>query len=435
MTQLKKTEYPAIGETLYTGQLPNGLSLFIVPKKGFRSAFALFGTRYGGAMRRFEIDGEVRETPEGIAHYLEHKMFDMPEGENALTELSENGADPNAFTSTDMTCYYFNCTSAFEENLRMLLKFVSTPYFTPETVQKEQGIIAQEILMGDDSPVRKIYQNLLTALYSRPEITGKIAGTVESIQQITDELLYDCYRVFYAPSNMALCVAGNVDPEAVCRIAEEILPEERKSVPHALFGEHEGFLPLQERVEEEMPISMPQFLIGAKDYDLPVEENGDARARIARRLSSAIALRLLCGSSSPFFMKLYESGMLTHSFDYDIDYSADTVTILIGGESDNPDAVLSALKEEVAAISARGFDRRQFDIAKKALIGNQLRTLEDFESICNNLFGDWVDGYCFFDISSVVADLHCEDCETWVRETLAPERLAISILRPCAGHS
>ena len=140
-TMLNKTEYPSIGETLWTGVLPNGLSVFIVPKKGFRSCYALFGTHYGGAMRHFELEGSVCETPEGSAHYLEHKMFDMPEGENALSVLSENGADPNAFTSTDMTCYYFSCTSRFEENLRMLLKFVSTPYFTEESVEKERGII------------------------------------------------------------------------------------------------------------------------------------------------------------------------------------------------------------------------------------------------------------------------------------------------------
>ena len=163
-TMMNKAEFPSIGETIWTGVLSNGLSVFVVPKKGFRSCYALFGTHYGGAMRNFELEGKVHETPEGIAHYLEHKMFDMPEGENALSILSENGADPNAFTSTDMTCYYFSCTSRFEENLRMLLKFVSSPYFTEESVEKERDIITQEILMGADSPSRKIYQNLLSLL-------------------------------------------------------------------------------------------------------------------------------------------------------------------------------------------------------------------------------------------------------------------------------
>ena len=433
MATMNKTEYPSIGETVWCGELSNGLTVFVVPKKGFRSCYALFGTHYGGAMRRFELDGTIRETPEGIAHYLEHKMFDMPEGENALSVLSENGADPNAYTSTDMTCYYFNCTSHFEDNLHMLLKFVSAPFFTEESVEKERDIITQEILMGEDSPPRKIYQNLLSLLYNREGITGQVAGTVESIQKITPDLLYACHRIFYAPSNMALCVEGDVDPETVCRIAEEVLPAEKQPIPNALFGKHEGMLPLKERIEEEMPIAMPEFLIGAKDYDAPISETSEAHDRIFRRLVSYLALRLLCGTSSPFYMKLYSEGLITHSFDYDTDYAADTVTVIIGGESNDPDAVLHALHEEVAEISEKGFDRKRFDTAKKSLIGSRLRSLEDFESFCGNLFSDWIDGFCFPDVSSVLEEIHCEDCDAWVREILSPDRLAISILRPPAS--
>jgi predicted Zn-dependent peptidase len=433
-TMMNKAEYPSIGETIWTGVLSNGLSVFVVPKKGFRSCYALFGTHYGGAMRNFELEGKVHETPEGIAHYLEHKMFDMPEGENALSILSENGADPNAFTSTDMTCYYFSCTSRFEENLRMLLKFVSSPYFTEESVEKERDIITQEILMGADSPSRKIYQNLLSLLYNRDVITGHVAGTVESIQKITADLLYDCHRVFYAASNMALCVEGDVDPEAVYRIAEEILPVEKQSIPCAIFGEHEGMLPLKTSVEQEMPIAMPEFLIGAKDFDAPLSETGDAHDRIFRRLVSSLSLRLLCGTSSPFYMKLYSEGLITHSFDYDTDFAANTVTVIIGGESNDPNAILKALNKEVAAISEKGFDRNRFEIAKKSLIGSRLRSLEDFESVCTNLFGDWVDGFFCPDISAILQEISCEDCEAWVREILAPERLAISVLRPSASN-
>ena len=264
-----RTVYENIGETLYTDTLENGLTLCVLSRPGFVKSHAVFAARYGGADRRFTLDGVPKDTPAGIAHFLEHKMFDMPEGENALSILSENGADPNAFTSTDMTCYYFSCTSRFEENLRMLLKFVSSPYFTEESVEKERDIITQEILMGADSPSRKIYQNLLSLLYNRDVITGHVAGTVESIQKITADLLYDCHRVFYAASNMALCVEGDVDPEAVYRIAEEILPVEKQSIPCAIFGEHEGMLPLKTSVEQEMPIAMPEFLIGAKDFDAP----------------------------------------------------------------------------------------------------------------------------------------------------------------------
>ena len=156
--QIIKKDYKSVGETLYSGELENGLKIYVVPKKDFYSSYAVFGTHYGGAMRRFEINGEIVDTPAGVAHFLEHKMFDMPDGSNALTTLSENGADPNAFTSTDLTCYHFSCTENFEDNLRLLLRFVSTPYYTPETVQKEQGIIGQEIQMGDDSPGRQVFE-------------------------------------------------------------------------------------------------------------------------------------------------------------------------------------------------------------------------------------------------------------------------------------
>ena len=209
---MQTNDYPQIGETLYTETLPNGLTIRVVPKPGFRGCFAAFATNYGGACRRFTLDGKRFDTPAGVAHYLEHKMFDLPDGDNALNMLSANGADPNAFTGDDMTCYYFQCTENFEENLRLLLHFVSTPYFTEETVQKEQGIIAQEIRMGEDDPSQAILYQLLGQLYDHHPIRDHVAGTVESIAEITPELLYDCHRAFYAPSNMCLAVEGDVDP-------------------------------------------------------------------------------------------------------------------------------------------------------------------------------------------------------------------------------
>ena len=212
---MKLHEYPEIGEKLYSTVLPNGLEIRVIPKKDFSTCYAAFMTNYGGAHRRFTVDGRTVDTPAGVAHYLEHKMFDLPNGDNALSILSANGADPNAFTSSGVTCYYFQCTEGFEENLRMLLHFVSTPYFTDETVAKEQGIIAQEIRMGEDNPGMVVYYNLLGLLYDHHPIRDRVAGTVESISHITAQTLYDCHRVFYAPSNMVLCVEGCVDPETV----------------------------------------------------------------------------------------------------------------------------------------------------------------------------------------------------------------------------
>ena len=219
-----KTDYPATGDTLYSGTAVNGLRVRVVPKKGFSGFYAVFGTDYGGTYRRFRLNGKEYDTPAGVAHYLEHKMFDLPDGDSALNLLSQNGADPNAFTSSDVTCYYFHCTHRFEENLRMLLHFVSTPYFTAETVQKEQGIIGQEIHMGEDNPGTANYYQLLNLLYRNHPIREKVIGTVESIAEITADTLYECHAAFYTPGNMVLCVAGDVDPDRILSIAEEELP-------------------------------------------------------------------------------------------------------------------------------------------------------------------------------------------------------------------
>ena len=418
--------YPNIGETLYCCELENGLRLLVIPKPGFSSYFAVFGTNYGGAMRRFTLDGETVDTPAGVAHFLEHKMFDLPDGDNALSLLSENGADANAFTSSAVTCYHFRCTDKFEENLRLLLHFVSTPYFTPETVQKEQGIIAQEIQMGDDSPGSAIYYDLLKLLYAHHPIRDKVAGTVESIAEITDETLYACHKVFYAPSNMVLCVEGDVDPERIREIAEEMLPKERASVPHADFGEPEGPLPCEVRKEVRMPVRAPQFLIGAK-----VKDTGSSAEEILRgRLTGSMALRLLLGSSSPFYTRLYADGTLNRDFDFEIDTAAGTATALIGGESPDPDAVLEALKREAAGLKNAGFAPEYFERTRKAAIGGRLRGLEDFDDVCVSMAMSTMEGYCSFDAMEMLGSITKEACEAWIAENLAPEKLAISIVLP-----
>ena len=417
--------YPRLGETLYSATLPNGLELRVVPKPGFRSRYAVFAANYGGAHRRFTVDGRTVDTPAGVAHYLEHKMFDLPGGDNALDILSANGADPNAFTSAGNTCYFFQCTEHFEENLRLLLHFVSTPWFTEETVQKERGIIAQEIRMGEDSPGSAIYYNLLRQLYEHHPIRDKVAGTVESIAQISAETLYDCHRVFYAPCNMCLCVEGDVDPEEIARIAREELGDERGCVPRADFGAPEGPLPLERIHRAEMAVSAPQFLIGAKLA--PVQASQDL---LRQRLIAALALRLLVGASSDFYNRLYAQGLLNRDFDAEIDYLAGTGTLIVGGESDDPEAVLRALEEELARIGREGLDPDRFERAKRASLGARLRGLEDFESVCLALAESLFEGYCPLDAAEVLQSIRKAECEAFLREALPPERLALSILVP-----
>ncbi len=425
---MENKAYPQIGERLYSETLPNGLRLRVIPKPGFRSAYAVLAADYGGAHRRFSVDGRVLDTPAGVAHYLEHKMFDLPGGDNALALLSANGADPNAFTSAGITCYYFQCTSRFEENLRMLLHFVSTPYFTEETVRKEQGIIAQEIRMGEDNPGIAVYYNLLKLLYAGHPIRDRVAGTVESIAQITHETLYDCHKIFYAPSNMTLCVEGDVDPERVLAIAREELPEGLSPVPQADFGPEEDLLPAESFRREAMAVSAPQFLIGAK-----LRPAAEGQAALRQRLVSTLALRLLAGPSSPFYTRLYSAGTLNRDFDYEADFSAGTGTLLIGGESEEPEKVLEELKAEVGRIAAQGFEPDRFERTRRASYGARLRGLEDFDNVCVAMAMGVFDGYCAFDAPELLRSITRAECEAFVREALAPERLAISIIEPKKG--
>ena len=422
---MQRTDYTDIGETIYSAQLPNGLNVRVVPKPEFNSGYAVLAVNYGGSHRRFSLGGQVLDTPAGVAHFLEHKMFDMPDGDNALSLLSANGADPNAFTSGGVTCYYFQCTRNLEDNLRLLLRFVTTPYFTPETVQKEQGIIAQEIRMGDDSPGSAIYYNLLELLYAHHPIRDKIAGTVESIAEIDDKVLYNCHKVFYTPANMVLCVEGDVDPERIAAIAREVLTPERAEKPQADFGQAETLLPVAPVRSVEMPISAPQFLIGSK---LRCEPEGEARLR--QQITAQLALRMLVGSSSHFYTRLYEKGLLNRDFDYETDFTAGTATLIIGGESSDPDAVLAELAAESAAVSKNGFDADYFERAKRASAGARLRGLEDFGNVCLSVALGLFDGFNALDSFKLLQSITAAGCAAFVADCLSPERLAISIIEP-----
>ena len=218
-------EYSRVGEKLYHTTLENGLHVYVDAKPGFQKSYAFFATNYGGMDMKFCLNGQWHDTPAGVAHFLEHKMFDTEAG-NALQDLAANGASPNAFTSFALTGYYFESTQNFYDNLKILLSFVSVPYFTQESVDKEQGIIGQEIRMIEDDPENQVFYAMLEGLYGHHPIRTSIAGTIESISHITAETLYDCHKAFYSPGNMVLCVAGDVDPEQVCALAREVLPKE-----------------------------------------------------------------------------------------------------------------------------------------------------------------------------------------------------------------
>lgn len=421
---MQKSYFEKIDETLISEVLPNGLKINIIPKPQFSKSFAMFATNYGGADRRFKLADRWIDTPAGVAHFLEHKMFDMPDG-NALNVLSSRGASPNAFTSSGITAYYFESTNSFEENLRTLLSFVSTPYFTPESVQKEQGIIGQEIRMVEDNPSYVVYNNLMRCLYAENPVRDSVAGTVESIAEITHETLYHCHKVFYNPSNMTLSVVGNVDPESVIKMALEMLPAEPGEVPERDYGGKETSLPHQSEISASMEVSAPQFLFGAK-----LEPKKSGKARLRQMITGEIALRLLMGLSSPFFTRLYADGLLNNSFEYELDYTAGTAMILAGGESKNVEGVMNEFRSEIAKIASEGLSAELFENTRKSYYGSQLRILGSFSALSQSLADGAFADYYPLDAFEEINSISLSDVQNFIMENFTPEKLALSVISP-----
>lgn len=420
---MKERKYENIGDTLITETLPNGLTINIIPRPAYTKSFAMFSTDYGGADRRFKLGGSWIDTPAGVAHFLEHKMFDMPYG-NALSVLSSNGASPNAFTSSGITAYHFECTERFDENLRVLLGFVSTPYFSAESVQKEQGIIGQEIRMVEDNPDFVIYNNLLRCLYEHNPVRDSVAGSIESIAEITDKTLYHCHEVFYNPSNMTLAVVGNADPDKVIAMAREILPKDPGEVPERDYGSQESATPHQAKIRVEMEVSAPQFLFGAR---IIPKKNGIARLK--QSIIGEIALRMLLGPSSPAFNRLYSDGLLNGSFEYELDYTAGTAMFLAGGESRDIGAVMDEVISELRRTTA-GLDNNLFINAKKSYFGDRLRNVGSFSSLAQALSEGAFSGFCPLDAFEVIEGITAQDVQAFISENITPEKLALSVIEP-----
>ena len=422
---MKEFFYERIGEEVCRERLTNGLEVCVVPKPGYAKKYAFFSTRYGGMDTRFLLDGKWLDTPAGIAHYLEHKMFDTREG-NALQELAKNGAEPNAFTANAMTAYYFDSTEHFEENLRILLSFVSIPYFTDESVAKEQGIIGQEIRMIEDNPDWQIYTRMLRALYKNHAARTSIAGTVESISHITAQTLYDCHKAFYTPANMILTVVGDVDPVHIADMANRVLPKLSGPVIERDYGvEPEGVA--EKETAMEMEVSAPQFLVGFKCA--PAAEGDDyMRATILGDMASDILL----GESSPLYQRLYEQGLINPSFGGAFEMMPGVAYLYAGGDSKDADAVTDAILKEAARIAAEGVDEDYFQRIRKASFGANLRGLNSFENIAVTLTEGYFHGYDPFKFPEVFDSITPEDIAAFLKANVTPERMAVSRIVPKA---
>ncbi|MGO5113911.1 EF-P 5-aminopentanol modification-associated protein YfmH [Candidatus Avoscillospira sp. LCP25S3_F1] len=424
---MKKVVLEQLRETFYEERLPNGLRIRVIPRPDFAKTYSFFATDFGSIDTKFTMDGKVYETPAGVAHYLEHKLFDMPEG-NVMQMFSALGGSPNAFTGYSMTAYHVESTEHWRENLELLLRYVSTPYFTEESVEKERGIIAQEIRMYEDSSGSRMYENLFAALYQHHPIRVPIAGTVESIQDITAQTLYDCHKAFYDPSNMMLCVAGPVDPVLVVESARNILPKTPGGVGGRDYGPAEPLTAEKmARVEQNMEVSMPGFTVAFR-CDTP-KTGADI---LRQELVGDLAAELLVGESTAFYTKLYEDGLIDCDFSAGYEGVKTLGMLSIGGDSNEPERVVDAVLQEAERLGREGADEALFQRLKRSAFGRRIRELDSFENICYRMCQSTFEGAFYYDFPDLYRSITLDETVRMIRDTVVPQRAALSLIYPNA---
>ena len=422
---MSMTAYPRLGETLYKNKLSNGLRVMVDRRPGFTRKLAYFVTDFGAVHTEFELDGREIHVPAGIAHFLEHKMFDLPGERDVTAELAALGAGTNAFTSYDMTAYYISCTENFEPALRLLLEFVSTPYFTEESVQKEIGIIDQEIGMHLDNPDSRVFENLALGLYENHPIRVPILGSSESIREITPQLLHECHRAFYTPGNMILCIVGDVEPERVEAIATELLGQEPRSVGKKLKAWDETMDRKIEQQSMQMEVAMPMFNLGFK-----CEYPGSGEAAIRQEMVGDLAAEALFGESSELYLRLYEQGLIDSSFGGGFETIDGMAMLLCTGDSDDPEAVREAVLEQAGKLSCEGVAAEDFLRMKRSAFGRRVRDLDSFDSTCFRLCAYELSGYDYFDFPALYERIEKEEIQEFLRRVVRAERCSLSVIRP-----
>ena len=412
------------GDLCYTATHSSGMKVIVYPKAGYASTYAMFGTAYGSIHTTFKRSDEEDfvTVPEGIAHFLEHKLFESEDGD-AFARYAKTGASANAFTSFDKTCYLFSCSENFKESFEILLDFVQSPYFTQQTVQKEQGIIGQEIRMYDDNPGWKVFFNLLGGMYEKNPVKINIAGTVESIAKIDAELLYRCYRTFYNLSNMVLVVAGNCDPEEVFALADANLKEcEPVTVEYVAPEEDQGIV--QSRVEERMAVSVPMFQLGFK------EPAGKERVTGEKLAYTEILLELLASDSSPLYRRMLDAGWINSSFGYEYLELPGCAAVVFEGETEHPDEVAAEIKKEIARLRSEGIDPAEFERARKSIYGGEIAALGSAESVARQLVECEFSHRKIGDEIRAAANATVEDIQRRLEEQLWEENCVLSLVLP-----
>ncbi|MDB3085355.1 peptidase M16 [Clostridioides difficile] len=427
---MEKIVNDILREEVYYEKLQNGLDVYFMPKRGFTKKYAILATNYGSNDLEFIPIGEDKKirVNEGIAHFLEHKMFEQPDGGDAFDKFSKLGVSANAFTNFTMTAYLFSATENFYESLEHLIDYVQTPYFTDENVEKEKGIIAQEIKMYNDDPDWNVYFNCLKAMYVNYPARIDIAGTVDSIYKITKEELYKCYNTFYNPGNMALFVVGDLDVEKVVDVTkkannydvdklsksiERFYPEEPKSVK-------------EKEVIEKFPISMPMFNIGFKDSNVGLK----GKELLRKEIVTDILVGMLFKKGSKLYEDLYMQGLINENFGAGFSSQVDYAFSIIAGDSKEPKKVKDIIIEYIENSKKEGLSKEEFERTKKKKIGSFIKYFDSINFIANSFISYVFKDINILDYLDVVKDITFDEVEERLREHFKEEYCVISIVEP-----
>lgn len=422
----EKKYIESLDETIYSAVHSTGLRIFVIPKKGFSKTYAIFGTKFGSINNRFIPLGSDKDitVPDGVAHFLEHKLFEQPDGSNAFDLFSKYGANANAFTTFTNTCYLFSCTKYFDECFEHLLSYVQMPHFTDENIEKEQGIIAQEIRMYDDEGDWVVMFNMLKALYSNNPVRIDIAGTVESIAEIDKEVLYNCYNTYYNPANMVVTVAGDVEPEKVFEIVDKTVKATQYGKVTSIYPEEPKEI-CQKYIEAKSLVSKPLFQIGFKDNNLKTGQE-----LLRREIALKILLKLIAGRSSAFFKENYDSGLINDTFETDVMTELAFSCVSFGGECDTPEVFKDKLFETLDKFRKNGFDENEFNRIKKAFYGSFIRTFNNVESIGNLICRNMLSDVDVMEFPEIYETIGIDTMTELLNEVLTEENSVLSVVLP-----
>lgn len=413
---------PQTGDQCVYVKHKSGLDIYICEMEGFSSVEALFGTKYGSVNTMFKMrdDKDYTVVPEGIAHFLEHKLFEN-EDCDVFELYAKTGANGNAYTSFDRTCYLFSCSKNYQESLKILLDFVQKPYFTKESVDKEQGIIGQEIQMTNDNPNWRVFFNMLRCMYHNHPVKIDIAGTIESIAQIDADLLYKCYNTFYNLNNMVLSIAGNISADEVLAICDEYLrPCEDKGLETVFPDEPESIV--QSEIYENQPVGTPIFHIGYKCTPC------DGQDRIKKNIALSIASALITDASSDMYQRLLKEEVINSSFGAEVFCGDGYFSVIFAGESVDTPKVRDSIVSEIKRLSAEGIVEKDFQRIKKSMYGALIRQLNNVEAVASMMIGAYMAEVSPYDIIDTVSGMTSEKVLEYIKSDLKEDRLVMSVI-------